>query len=250
MSRGYCVQSGPFLTLVRGARLLEERTDSALTSYVGTTFGQSILESKSGGKCPGVTVYYNKLSGPFLTLVRGSRLTEERTGSVQTRYVGTAYGYLLLKAKSGGNRSCDNSVQGLLHVYQKKLSGPFLTLVRGYRLTEERSGSAQTRYVGITCVWPLLEIKSGGNCSCLSSVQGLLCTIRTFLDSCPEGARLIEERTDSAQTRYVGTTFGQSILESKSGGNRIAVKIVSRGYCVLKEAVWTLLDSCPGVSSN
>ncbi len=79
-------------------------------------------------------------------------------------------------------------------MYINKLSGPFLTLVRGSRLTEERTASAQTWYVGITCVWPLLEIKSGGNCTCLS--------------------------------------------------------IVSRGYCVHKQAVWTLLDSCPGVSSN
>ncbi len=93
------------MTLVWGSRLTEERSGSVQTWYVGTTFGQSILESKSGGNRIAVKIVsrgYCVQSGPFLTLVRGARLSEERTDSAQTRYVCTTFGQSILESKSGG----------------------------------------------------------------------------------------------------------------------------------------------------
>ncbi len=82
-------------------------------------------------------MYTKKLSGPFLTLVRGSRLTEERTASAQTWYVGITCVWPLLESKSGRNHICHGSIQGLL-------SGPFLALVRGSPLADERTRSASS----------------------------------------------------------------------------------------------------------
>ncbi len=57
--------------------------------------------------------------------------------------------YSSMRSPGGTVAVTVRSIQGLLHVYQKKLSGLFLTLVRGARLTGGGSGSVQTRYVEV-----------------------------------------------------------------------------------------------------